>query len=47
MWYEPFLVAIAYCIKLGFTVFAVVYGLKYLAEFAFNFLTEDMEKKTK
>jgi hypothetical protein len=45
MWFEPFTGAIAYCIKFGFTVFAIVYGLKYLTNFAFTFLTEDMEKK--
>ena len=36
---------LAYCIKFGFTVFVLVYGLKYLANFVFNFLTEELGKK--
>lgn len=45
MWYEPLLGALAYCIKVGFTVFVLVYGLKELTTFVFTFLTEELENK--
>jgi hypothetical protein len=36
---------LAYCIKFGFTIFALCWGLKYVATFLFNFLTEELGKK--
>jgi len=46
MWYGPLIEAVAFCIKMGFAVFVLVHGLKYLADFVFTFLTEELEKKT-
>jgi hypothetical protein len=44
MWYDPLIGAVAYCIKFSFTLVGVVWGLKYLAEFVFKFLTEELSK---
>lgn len=41
---EILLGAAAYCVKFGFTVFAICIGLKYIANFIFNFLTEELGK---
>lgn len=44
MWYDPLLGAVAYCIKFGFSVVAIAWGLQYVAEFVFKFLTEELDK---
>ena len=46
MWFDPLIGAVAFCIKMGFAVFVLVRGLKYLADFIFTFLTDELEKKT-
>lgn len=46
MWFDSLVGAVAFCIKFGFAVFALVYGIKYLADFVFTFLTEELEKRT-
>lgn len=46
-WFSPLIEAVAFCIKIGFAVYVVVYGIRFLADFVFNFLTEDLEKKNK
>jgi len=44
-WFSPLIEALAFCIKMGFAVYVLVYGIKYLADFVFTFLTEDLGKK--
>lgn len=43
---EQLLGAVAFCIKFGFAVLAICYGFRFMANFIFNFLTEEITNES-